>query len=655
MRTRIGTRVILGAALVTALTIGVMTALVVGAHRSDLIREKTLSANQLSETVKSSAYYDMLENRRDSLQRQIVTIGTRKGIEKVRIFNKEGRIMFSSEAGEIGRTVDTRNEACTACHAIDKPLEQPPIPARSRIFRAAGSGHRVLGIINPIENQASCSAASCHAHAPGERVLGVLDLTVSLAEVDRGISEGRSRMIVLALLAIAAMSGILWWLSRVLVVLPVQRLAAGTRRVAEGDLTTRIPAEGDHELGDLARAFNEMTQRLSEAQRQLAQADKLASVGRLAAGVAHEINNPLTGVLTYASFLLKRSEEKSETKADLEVIVRETKRCREIVKGLLDFARQTPPKRQPTDLNDVARRAVTMVMNRLKLDRVALSLDLAPELPEVEADPNQMQQVLVNLLVNAADAIGSEGGAIRLSSYKALLPPRGYAPIRKAVCPAGCDLVDPTVRIGGLPALRVIRLASGKESVVHLDPVYGRFNHSANQACDEGIVAEMLCSRCRAPLAVAGERCGECGAGRFGVQVPGGGQVLWCARVGCHSSTWKEMEEQGERPVVELEVEDNGRGIEPRDLPHLFEPFFSTKGTRGTGLGLAVSWGIVEGHGGTLEVHSEVGKGSRFTVRLPLEPQGKSPQGKSPAAGDASRAVPVGAGNGGAMGRPGGG
>src|SRR5262249_49482080 len=155
-----------------------------------------------------------------------------------------------------------------------------------RIFRAAGSGHRVLGIINPIRNQSSCSAASCHAHPAGERILGVLDLTVSLAEVDRGISESRSRMIVLALLAIGALSGILWWLSRVLVVRPVQRLAAGTRRVAEGDLITRIPAEEDHELGDLARAFNEMTRRLSEAQRQLAQADKLASVGRLAAGVA---------------------------------------------------------------------------------------------------------------------------------------------------------------------------------------------------------------------------------------------------------------------------------------------------------------------------------------------------------------------------------
>jgi two-component system NtrC family sensor kinase len=640
MRTRIGTRVILGAALVTALTISLMAALTLQGHRADLIREKTLSVNQLSETVKGTTHYDMLENRRDNLQRQIETIGKQKGIEKVRLFNKEGRIMFSSEPAEIGRMVDKRNEACIACHAIDRPLEAAPIPERSRIFQAAGDDHRVLGIINPIQNEPGCTA-SCHAHAPGDRILGVLDVTVSLADADQGIAETRTRIVVLAILAIAAISGIIWWLSRVLVVRPVQALAAGTRRVAEGDLTTKIPAEADHELGDLARAFNDMTHRLSEAQRQLTQADKLASVGRLAAGVAHEINNPLTGVLTYASFLLKRADDRPEVKADLEVIVRETKRCREIVKGLLDFARQTPPRRLPTDLNDVARRAVTMVMNRLKMDRVALNLELAPDLPQVPADANQMQQVLVNLLVNAADAIGSEGGSIRLSSYKALVPPFGYAPIRKATCPAGCDLIDPTVKIGGVPAIRLLRLCGGRELIVHVDPIYGRTNHQVAETCAEGATSELHCSRCLIPLTVAGDRCRKCGGETFAVQVPGKGKVEWCSRVGCHWSFWKEMEAEGEQPVVEMEVEDNGRGISEQDLPRLFEPFFSTKGTRGTGLGLAVSWGIVEGHGGTIEVHSEQGKGSRFTVRLPLGPAEKP----RPAGGGGGEAAPAGTGH----------
>ena len=187
--------------------------------------------------------------------------------------------------------------------------------------------------------------------------------------------------------------------------------APSSRRVAAGDLHTMLPAASSTELGDLARAFNEMTSKLSEAQRQLTQADKLASVGRLAAGVAHEINNPLTGVLTYASFLQKRLADHPEVKEDLEVIVRETKRCRDIVRGLLDFSRQSPPQHKPTDLNEIVRRAVAVVMNQLMLRRVALDFHLADALEPVPADGNQIQQVVVNLvdfgmnLQEAGDAI----------------------------------------------------------------------------------------------------------------------------------------------------------------------------------------------------------------------------------------------------------
>ena len=494
MRTRIGTQVILGAGLVTALTIGVLAILILRAHEASLVAELERGADQLSETIKSSTHYDMLENRRDSLHRQITNLGGQEGIEAVRVFNKEGRIVFSSDAGEIGRAVDKKAEACYACHAAGRALERLPMPARARVFRA-GDGHRVLGIINPIQNQPSCSTAACHAHGPRDTVLGVLDVTVSLASVDRAIGWGRGRMLGLAAAAISGSSLILWWLNRRLVLRPVEALTEGTRRVAAGDLTTTIPLTERHELGELARAFNDMTHRLAEAQRQLTQADKLASVGRLAAGVAHEINNPLTGVLTYASFLLKRAEGSPEVKQDLEVIVRETKRCRDIVRGLLDFARQTPPKRQATDLNEVVRRAVTIMMNQLALNRVALALDLAADLPEASADANQIQQVVVNLLVNAADAIGESGGQIRLAT---------------------------------------------------------------RAATSDG------------------------------------------------------------RPCAEVVVEDTGHGIPAADLPRLFEPFFTTKGTRGTGLGLAVTWGIVQGHSGTIDVASQEGKGSRFTVRLPL-------------------------------------
>jgi two-component system NtrC family sensor kinase len=619
MRTRIGTQVILGAGLVTALSIGLLAVVTLKAQRGELIAQMTRSADRLSETIKNGARDAMLENRRDRLSRQIEAIGRGEGIARIRLFNKEGMVMLSSDPADVGKSVDKRAEACYACHSVDRPIERLPSPARSRIFREAG-GRRLLGIINPIQNESSCSTASCHAHGSRETVLGVLDVTMPLTEVDRQIARSQERIAVLAVVALLASGLLLWWLNRRLVVRPVQALMAGTRRVAEGDLTTTIAVTAKHELGDLARSFNDMIRRLSEAQRQLAQADKLSSLGRLAAGVAHEINNPLTGVLTYSSFLLKRAEGNPDLKQDLEVVVRETKRCREIVKGLLDFARQTPPKRQPTDLVEVARRAVAVVMNQLKLHHVALTLDLGTDLPLVPADANQLQQVIVNLLLNAADAVGESGGSIRLAAARNLLSPKGHASIRRAACPGGCDLLDPAVRIGGLASIHVLRTFRGQEIGIHLDPVYGRFNHQTAEPFEEGVVTSVLCPRCRAALDRPDRRCERCGAGMFAVLVSGAGAVEWCTRKGCHSSRWEARDAAEPQKVVELVVEDHGPGIPPEVLPHIFEPFFTTKGARGTGLGLAVTWGIVEAHGGTIEVWSEAGLGSRFTVRLTLEP-----------------------------------
>ncbi len=617
VRSRLGTQVVLGVALTSVLTLGAMIAFVLRAHRAALTGELHRVADQLGATIKTATHDDMLENRRDRLRRQIEALGRQEGIQSVRVYNKEGRIVFASDPAETGRAVDKRAEACYACHAEDRPLERLPTPARFRIFRGP-DGERLLGIIHPVQNEPSCWTASCHAHDPEDTVLGVLDVTVSLAQVDRNIASSQRRMAALAAVAIAASAFILWWLIRRLVLKPVRALAAGTRRVAEGDLTATVPVAARNELGELARSFNEMTVRLAEAQRQLTQADKLASVGRLAAGMAHEINNPLTGVLTYASFLLKRCESDPALREDLEVVVRETKRCRDIVKGLLDFARPAPPRRVPADLNDVARRAARILMNQLALNRVGLALDLAEDLPAVPADANQIQQVLVNLLVNAADAIGEEGGTIRVSTRLVRLPPRGNRPIRSARCPKGCDLLDVAWRIGGLPSIRVLRRCGDQEAAYHLDPTYGRFNHRAGAPCEEGVLAGFECPRCRTALVVPDVRCDSCGAPAFAVSTVEGGRVLWCTRNGCHWSRWDWAEAAGEEPGVEIAVEDTGRGIAASDLPHVFEPFFTTKGPRGTGLGLSISWGIVNAHGGTIEVWSEEGRGSRFTVRLPV-------------------------------------
>jgi two-component system NtrC family sensor kinase len=395
-----------------------MVVLILRSHTAQVLFELNQTANQVSETIKSATHDDMLENRREDLHRQIRNIGElkREGIQKVRLFNKEGRIMFSSDREEIGKALDKRGEACYACHAEGQPLEKLDIQSRARIFRAA-DGSRILGIINPIPNEPSCWTADCHAHPREQKVLGVLDVNLSMVQADGQIRASRDLLLGLAALAIAASSLIIWYLNGRLVLRPVAALLEGTRRVAEGDLNTPIPVTARHELGKLAAAFNAMTQ------RQLTQADKLASVGRLAAGVAHEINNPLTGVLTYASLLAKRCAGDPQTLEDLEVIVRETKRCRGIIRELLDFARPTAPARKPTDLNEVVRRALAVVTNQFHEHRVELVLDLAEALPEAFADGNQIQQVVVNLLLNAADAIGPDGGQIHIATAE--LPAAG--------------------------------------------------------------------------------------------------------------------------------------------------------------------------------------------------------------------------------------
>lgn len=619
MVSRIGTRLILGAGLVTALVIGVMAFVIMKAHTAQLVFECTRSANQLSETVKRSTHYDMLENRRENLHRQIRMIGQLQGdgIRKIRLFNKEGRIMFSSDHEEIGRTLNKRAEACFACHTEGQTLEKLDIQARARLFKGE-DGTRVLGIINPIPNEPSCSTAACHAHSPQQSILGVLDVTVSMAEADREIARSRWVMLGLASLAIVASGLILWWLNRQLVLKPVAALVAGTRRVAQGDLTTAIPVMAQHELGQLAQAFNTMTQRLSDSQRQLTQADKLASVGRLAAGIAHEINNPLTGVLSYASLLAMRFEGDKETRDDLDVILRETKRCREIIRELLDFARPTPPTRKPTDINEGIRHSLAVLVNQLSMNQVQLVLELDPQLPLASADANQIQQVVVNLLLNAADAIGTKGGEIRIATRQVALPAWGHTPIRKACCPDEHDLLDPTVRIGGFPAIRLLAQKEEQFHTVYLDPVYGRFGDQACIPMDEGVVASYACPECRCSLDETGPSCPTCGAPTFAILASPGDPIRWCTRKGCHFSQWPSRDAMGDKAMLELVVEDSGRGIAAEDLPRLFEPFFSTKGPRGTGLGLAITWSIIEGHGGTIEVQSQPGQGTRFTVRLPL-------------------------------------
>jgi two-component system NtrC family sensor kinase len=273
--------------------------------------------------------------------------------------------------------------------------------------------------------------------------LGVLDISMSLDDVDRDMQASQQRLLLFAFVAIAAVSLMIYLLINRIVLRPVNEIVAATRKVADGDLHYTLAVAKRDEIGILAASFNEMTHKLSEAQRQVYQSQKLAAVGQLAAGVAHEINNPLTGVLSYSSFLLKRAEDKPEFKEDLEVIVRETKRCRGIVKDLLDFARQSPPEKHPSDINEIVERAVRIVQTQLTTHRVELQRNHRANLPTVQADANQIQQVIVNLLLNANDAIGVGGGTIALSTDYAAkdgVDPSSAGTLEIRVSDTGCGI-----------------------------------------------------------------------------------------------------------------------------------------------------------------------------------------------------------------------
>jgi two-component system NtrC family sensor kinase len=279
---------------------------------------------------------------------------------------------------------------------------------------------------------------------------------------------------------------------------PLEQLALGAERIGQGDFDTRVHAESSDEIGALAVAFNGMASGLQEreraliqAQRALVHSEKMAAFGQLGAGIAHEVNNPLAGILGHAQLAIRRLGPDNPAKASLDLIAQETRRCSDIIKNLMRFARQDTPQFQPVDANEAVGAALSIVDHQLSLHGIRIVRELGLGLPQVNGDINQLQQVLVNLAINAQQAMAGQRGELSVRT--------------RAV----------------------------------------------------------------------------------------GGQV-------------------------QIELQDSGPGISPELQKRIFEPFFTTKAAgQGTGLGLSVSYGIIESHGGRIEVRSAPGQGATFVISLP--------------------------------------
>lgn len=617
----LGFRLIFVVALTSLIIIGVFAYFNVKSQSNSSISEVERHANQLGETVISSTRFDMLYNQRDRIQQTINSIGKQPQIRDVRIINKVGEIIYSSDTSIINQMVDKRTESCYACHAEDQPLEQISITERTRIFKVHPDSNRVLGIITPIYTEKSCWEADCHAHPKNQKVLGVLDVSISLADVDKEIVRREWQIVIFAIIAIISVGLLIAFFVRRWVSYPVNDLLNATQQVSQGNLNYTIKDLGDTEIGKLGESFNNMTKKLSEARMQLFQSDKMASLGRLAAGVAHEINNPLTGVLTYSSFLLKRTKDNPEFQEDLNIIVRETIRSREIVKSLLDFARQSVPKKSNADLNEIIAKSISVIENQLSVNKVKIDKKLGVDLPKIAVDANQIQQVFINLFVNASDAIGKDGGVITITTKQISLSPFGVAQIKKAACPKRHSLIDNEFKIEGLPSLKVKVISNSKEGIIHLDPVYGRHHNQYKLDFKIDNDTKFVCPECNNSLIKPEALCPQCASPVLAFEISGQGIYEVCSSESSNWEKWDFVDSAGLKEYLEIKISDTGSGISKDDLPKIFEPFFSTKGQKGTGLGLAVIWGIIDNHNGTINVESELGKGTDFIIRLPLAEQ----------------------------------
>ena len=389
---------------------------------------------QIADVVVASTRYTMLLNKRDIAEKIIEDVGKQKGIERLRVISKDGTIIHSNRKSEIGYSVEQQDEPCIRCHQTSEPLDRVDDDKRWQVFTNPDGTHRVLTSMHAIRNEPTCASASCHEHPASQSVLGIVDIAYSLEEIDQSMQEHAIHIAGVSFAFILMLSFSLGYLLQRMIYLPLKDLEGGAKKISSGDLDQPIPVRSADEFGRVAGSFNDMTAALSHARADLneliqeleskveersrellaaraevAQGEKLASIGVLAAGIAHELNNPLTGVLTFTSLMRKKALDGSEDAEDLDLIIRETKRCASIIRRLLDFAREKVPVKCFFSLNQVLEDTVRLVERPASLQKIVITMNLDPDLPQIWGDADLIKQVIMNILVNAQQAIDRAG------------------------------------------------------------------------------------------------------------------------------------------------------------------------------------------------------------------------------------------------------
>lgn len=489
------------------------------------------SGDNIGSIVEGALYHSMLENDKSALQNTLDIINTLPGIDEVNMYNSKDSLVYSSF--ENGSESGHSNPNCISCH----PSIRSMFPGEGNSYKIIDvnsdclmnqndNGSRHLLIRSPILNEKSCFTSSCHAHPESDRILGSLVIKLPLQAQDEAIKKSSAEFFLLAILSTVLLVLFLLAFTQKKIKNPLNKLLKVSIAVANGDKNTRVEI-APNQLDDMrvvSKAFNDMldnlhtaneelenwsqqleykvqkkTEELGAAQSELMHVEKLASLGKLSSSVAHEINNPLSGILVYTKLLQKQLNNQTITDArrdamlkHLKLIESETKRCGDIVKGLLDFSRKDQEDFEPRHLHEILQETYGLMTHPVKIKNIAFRIDLNASSDLIFCSPNQIKQACIALIVNASEAV-VENGEIAIRS----------------------------------------------------------FNHDED--------------------------------------------------------------------TVTFEISDNGVGIAKEDVPHIFEPFFSTKhDASGIGLGLAIVHGIIQNHKGRIQVRSELESGTTLSITLPL-------------------------------------
>jgi two-component system NtrC family sensor kinase len=448
LRTRLTVRLGLGLCLATGAILIAAGAWNLSLQRAHLTSLVELSATERADVIRSSTREAMMRNDPGDVLRIIEDIARQPTIERIRVLDKRGHIRVSSQSEEVGSLVDTTAEQCVSCHLPDQTLERLEQQERARIF-VNPNGDRVLGVIAPIPNEPGCAEAACHAHTASQTILGVLDVQLSLAGVDEDLAASERQLMIGLIGTALGVLVLAWLLVWRMVLKPVRSLDRAASRVAAGDLTTRVSISSEDEIGQMTMTWNSMvgeldrarkelerwgqtlekkvkekTNELEEAHRRMLLVEKMASLGKLATVMAHEINNPLTGISTYAHLLRKKllpnpaEEPAKEGSADgetiqaLELIESEARRCGHIVRNLLLFSRMPEARFDDERLGPLLERCIFLLQHQADAKEVELTLEVSTDFPVVECDSSQIQQMVLALAMNGIEATPPGGTVI---------------------------------------------------------------------------------------------------------------------------------------------------------------------------------------------------------------------------------------------------